>query len=142
LTNIIVKLIRKDIINVEDTNVILLSSHYDSRFPSPGASDNGMGVSVLIEVFRNLVYSKTKIKNIIYFLFNNGEESLLLGSRAFMKDEKLTKNIKRFINLDSMSTFGKEIFLRSSPSILSKEYVVPYPHSSVIGEEIEYIMME
>jgi hypothetical protein len=53
-----------------------------------------------------------------------------------MLENKWTKYVKRFINIDSMSPFGKEIFFRSSPSVLSKEYVVPYPQSSVIGEDI------
>jgi hypothetical protein len=50
-----------------------------------------------------------------------------------MQSHKWTKYVKRLLNLDSMSPFGKEVFFRCSPSVLSNEYVVPYPHSSVIG---------
>jgi hypothetical protein len=58
----------------------------------------------------------------------------LIGSLAFMRNKQYgVETIKRFINLDSISSEGFEMFSRASPSSISLEYKVPRPHSNVIG---------
>jgi Zn-dependent M28 family amino/carboxypeptidase len=61
---------------------ILLNSHYDSYFPSPGAGDNGLGVSVNLEIFRNILSDNNLIlKNPLIFLFNTGNKYFYLNRR-------------------------------------------------------------
>jgi hypothetical protein len=95
--------------------------------------DNSMGVGIMIEILRNIINQNDVLKNPIIFLFNTGEELGLWGSYHFMLSHRWTKNVKRFINVDSMAGSGKEIMLRCNPSSISKEYTnVPYPQANVI----------
>lgn len=80
---------------------IIISAHYDTS-PYPGANDNASGVSVLLELAKNI--NNTNQYNIIYVLFS-GEENFLLGSEYYVSkltDEEKT-NIAAVINLDTLS---------------------------------------
>ncbi len=65
---------------------VMLSAHYDSWEASSGATDNGAGSVVMLEVMRVLraVYPNPK-RTILIGLWS-GEEQGLIGSRAFTED--------------------------------------------------------
>jgi hypothetical protein len=101
--------------------------------------------ATLLQLIKTILLKKEeKLIHPILFLFNNGEEVGLIGkncfllkkkgSLAFMRNKEFgVETIKRFINLDSISSEGFELFSRASPSSIALEYNVPRPHSNVIG---------
>ncbi|CAF1046807.1 unnamed protein product [Didymodactylos carnosus] len=123
---------------INETSSLLLSAHYDSVEFSPGASDDGSGIVILLEILSNLVNDESLVlKTPIIFNFNNGEEIDLLGATAFIYKHQWAHNVKRFINLESTGGPEKAILFRIKPSQLIKHYSnVPYPHANVIGDEV------
>ncbi|KNY27674.1 M28 family metallopeptidase [Pseudobacteroides cellulosolvens] len=98
--------------NHENTKkTILLTAHYDTTADTIGAIDNGTGVSVILEVARQLrKYDSTLNIEIVLF---SAEEYFRAGSRAFVSslsdDEK--KNIIGCINVDMVGEKGAENFV-------------------------------
>ncbi|KAI8334000.1 hypothetical protein BC941DRAFT_433564 [Chlamydoabsidia padenii] len=76
---------------------ILVNAHYDSVATSNGVTDNGMGVSVTLELLR--YYVDHPPKHTLIFLFNNMEEGGLIGGHIFTKHPWFD-SIKTFINLE------------------------------------------
>ncbi len=72
---------------------------------SPGVSDDGSGVVILLELFSNLIndLTITFADAQLIVLFTDGEEMGLEGARAFITDHIWHYNIRRFINVDSAS---------------------------------------
>lgn len=87
--------------------VHLVTAHYDSspnRFfppqcdgPSPGANDNGSGVSVLLELARLLGEGRVRFKDDIELVFFDGEEFGYLGSQYL---------VQNFATSDSVNPLG------------------------------------
>ena len=72
-----------------------------------GASDCAACVGVMLEVARALVADPTtRLKAPVMFLFNGGEESLLLASHGFMANSKWAAKMGAFINLESTGPAG------------------------------------
>ena len=61
------------------THDVLITAHYDSHPPAPGAGDNGMPVAAMLETMRALRASPP-LRNDIVFLFTDGEEKGWLGA--------------------------------------------------------------
>lgn len=73
----------------------------------PGASDCGACVGVMLETARTLLADPTtQLKAPVLFLFNGGEESLLLASHGFMSQSKWVDKLGAFINLESTGPGG------------------------------------
>lgn len=116
-------------INTDKKNIIILSSHWDSRAvaeedsynrtsPIPGANDGASGVAVLLELARVLYNIKDRVNAQIWFLFLDAEDQGLSerlyglqgwdwceGSIEFNKViqnyyDPLTQKINSFILLD------------------------------------------
>lgn len=90
---------------------ILLTAHYDTTAGNIGVIDNGTGVSVILEVARQLrKYDSTLNIEIVLF---SAEEYFRSGSRFFVSsltdDEK--KNIIGCINVDMVGEQGAEKFV-------------------------------
>ncbi|MDP4115660.1 MAG: M20/M25/M40 family metallo-hydrolase [Bacteroidota bacterium] len=88
---------------IEETNIIVISAHYDCAKSSPGANDNAAGVAALLEVARRF---KSVSKDFqVEFIFFGGEEMSLSGSRNYIcrlnKSEK--KSIIANINIDTIA---------------------------------------
>lgn len=77
---------------------ILVGAHYDTVSVSPGADDNATGVAVVLEVAR-LLGSRSTPRTLQLALFDREEEGLL-GSRAFVADEKHLENLQGAIVMD------------------------------------------
>ncbi|MFQ5776973.1 MAG: M20/M25/M40 family metallo-hydrolase [Terriglobia bacterium] len=65
--------------------VVILGAHLDSWDLGTGATDNGTGVSVVLEAARALQKLGLKPKRTIRFILFSGEEQGLHGSRAYVK---------------------------------------------------------
>jgi hypothetical protein len=91
---------------------LLLVSHYDSTAAGPGASDDGIGVAAMLEVAHLL--RGQRLSRPVTFLFNEGEESGLLGARAFLERDPLAGRVDIAVNLESRGVTGPAIMFETS----------------------------
>ncbi|HRE68198.1 MAG TPA: M20/M25/M40 family metallo-hydrolase [Cyclobacteriaceae bacterium] len=87
---------------------ILVMAHYDSEPNTPGATDDGSGVSAMLETIRALKASAL-LQHDITFLFTDMEEAGLLGAEAFVNlyPQKYTNTI--VLNYESRGNKGAAI---------------------------------
>lgn len=67
--------------------VVMIGAHFDSWHSGTGATDNGVGSAVMIEVMRILKALNLKLDRTVRLALWGGEEQGLLGSRAYVKRE-------------------------------------------------------
>ncbi len=79
VTNILVRLPGSD-----STGTVLISGHYDSHPPAPGAGDDGISTAAMLESIRVLTVNP-KLRNDVLFLFTDGEELGWLGAKAYLE---------------------------------------------------------
>jgi hypothetical protein len=91
---------------------ILAASHYDSVPAGPGASDDGLGFSVWLEVAKELAHNDFKRR--IIFLISDGEEQALLGAYHFGQHDPLMQSVTTLVNLDMRGTSGPAVFFESN----------------------------
>lgn len=91
---------------------ILAAGHYDSVPAGPGVTDDGMGMSVLLEVAREL--SHTQLTRRVVFLLSDGEEQALLGAYAFSQSDPLMGDVQSLIELEARGTRGPAVFFESN----------------------------
>lgn len=118
---------------------ILLMAHYDSVPTSPAASDNGAGVSALLETARALK-SGTPLKHDIIFLFTDGEEIALLGAQAFAVEHPWAKDINLILNFEARGTSGPALMFETSDAnrwlIEGFAQAVPHPVANSLMYDI------
>lgn len=135
--NVVVKLHGE---NKSANNSLMLNCHFDSVAGSPGSSDDGASCCVMLEILRVLSRQDTRNKHSIIFLFNGAEETPLQASHGFITQHKWAKEIKAFINLESVGSAGKEILFQTGPKHpwLIKMYgkAAPYPNAQAAAEEV------
>lgn len=93
--------------NVEDAEIVYVTSHYDSVPGSPGANDNGSGTSTILEIARMLKDYPTDKE--IRFITFGAEEIGLVGSTYYvnqLSDDEVTRSTANF-NLDMVGTAWK-----------------------------------
>jgi hypothetical protein len=95
-----------------DGPAVLAAAHYDSVPASPGASDDGMGLSVWLEVAR--LMSRERLARRVIFLFSDGEEPALLGAYAFANSDPLMASVESLVNLEARGSRGPAIFFESN----------------------------
>lgn len=126
---------RKDGLN--HSKAILVMAHYDSVPTGPGAGDDASNVGVLLEVMEKI--KNKNFENDVVFLFTDGEEAGLLGSKAFVEAFKLD-NIGLVINLEARGHKGKSVLFETSTnnSVLIKEVIkaLRYPVISSFLSEL------
>jgi len=91
---------------------VLAAAHYDSVPAAPGASDDGLGLSVWLEVAR-LLRSETLTRRVI-FLFSDGEEPALLGAYEFANNDPLMTSVESLVNLEARGSRGPAVFFESN----------------------------
>lgn len=96
----------------DSSKPILLMGHYDTVITSAGAGDNGAGVACLLETLRAL-QSSPQLKNDVVFLFTDGEELGLVGSRAFVAQHPWSKDIGVVLNFEARGTSGPSILFET-----------------------------
>lgn len=99
------------LIKGESDSIIAFSAHYDhlgelDKVYFPGANDNASGVSMVLDIGREL--AKLKNKYTIALMFFTGEEVGLVGSTYFAENPLFPlSRIKYFFNLDVIGS-GEE----------------------------------
>jgi hypothetical protein len=91
---------------------LLLVSHYDSTPAGPGAADDGIGVASMLEVASLL--RGQRLTRPVTFLFDEGEESGLLGARAFLEHDPLAGRVDVAVNVESRGVTGPAIMFETS----------------------------
>lgn len=91
---------------------VLLVSHYDSTPTGPGAADDGIGVAAMLEIAALL--RDRPLRRPVSFLFNEGEETGLIGARAFLDHDPLAARVDSLVNLESRGTTGSAIMFETS----------------------------
>ncbi|KAI9248658.1 hypothetical protein BY458DRAFT_464891 [Sporodiniella umbellata] len=121
-----------------EQNAVLLNSHFDTTLGSPGATDDGSGTAVMIEILRVLSQQDwTFYRNSIVFLFNGAEESLQDASHAFITMHEIKDTIRSVVNIDACGTTGKEILFQANSREMVEAYKqVPYPHGTVMANDV------
>ncbi|ODM91515.1 Endoplasmic reticulum metallopeptidase 1 [Orchesella cincta] len=146
IRNIIAKL--EPAKKTNSTDSILVNCHFDSVPGSPGASDDMVSCTVMLEVIRVLTRQSKPLKNPIVFLFNGAEENGMQAAHGFLRGvegnssevgHRWSKNLKTFVNLEAAGAGGREVLFQTGPGngwLLDIYKKVPYPWGSVVGEEI------
>jgi hypothetical protein len=91
---------------------LLFVSHYDSTPVGPGASDDGIGIASMLEVAALL--KDAPLRRPVSFLFDEGEETGLLGARAFLDRSPLAAKVDTVVNLESRGVDGPAIMFETS----------------------------
>lgn len=78
---------------------VVVGGHYDSVPGSPGANDNASGTVTVLELAREL--ANTSLAGDIWFMWFDGEEDGLWGSRKFVQEhQEVVRGLRAMLNLD------------------------------------------
>jgi acetylornithine deacetylase/succinyl-diaminopimelate desuccinylase-like protein len=66
------------------SQIVLVSGHYDSHPPAPGAGDDGISLAAMLESLR-VLHAGPALRNDLMFLFTDGEELGWEGAKAFIR---------------------------------------------------------
>ncbi|KAM9675284.1 endoplasmic reticulum metallopeptidase 1 isoform 1-T1 [Dama dama] len=136
ITNVVVKLEPRD----GAQHAVLANCHFDSVANSPGASDDAVSCSVMLEVLRVLSTSSEALYHAVIFLFNGAEENILQASHGFITQHPWASLIRAFINLEAAGVGGKELVFQTGPENpwLVQAYVsaAKHPFASVVAQEV------
>jgi hypothetical protein len=114
--------IASSLLEDSDEPRIALCAHLDSMYTCPGANDNAGGVSALLALAR--YYAKDKSPGPLEFIFFNGEEWDLAGSKAFVARYVKSHTVDRYkllFNLDGISETVDGLQLWVGPEGFSRE---------------------
>ena len=92
---------------------VLLMAHYDSVPCGPGASDDGMGTSTVIEASRAIA-AGPPLRRTVVVVLTDGEEGGLLGASAFAREHPLARTVHGAINVDARGTTGPSAMFETS----------------------------
>ncbi|XP_070231958.1 endoplasmic reticulum metallopeptidase 1 isoform X2 [Bos mutus] len=136
ITNVVVKLEPRD----GAQHAVLANCHFDSVANSPGASDDAVSCSVMLEVLRVLSTSSEALHHAVIFLFNGAEENVLQASHGFITQHPWASSVRAFINLEAAGVGGKELVFQTGPENpwLVQAYVsaAKHPFASVVAQEV------
>ena len=117
---------------------VLLVAHYDSMPNSFGASDNGSSVATLLETLRALK-SGPPLQNDVIFLFTDGEETGLLGARAFVNEHPWAKDVGLVLNFDARGSSGPVMMFETTNAngwLIKELAQAPYPVAHSLSYEL------
>lgn len=148
ITNVVVRLSLKQHglasgVEGDSRPAVLINAHFDSFVMSRGASDDGVGVAVMLEVLR-LMSSRAhpdslpdRLQNPVIFLFNGAEESNLQGSHGFITQHRWANSVRAMINLEAIGAGGRELLFQCNSPWVAGVYAenAPFPRSSGIAHE-------
>ncbi len=97
-----------------DGRAVALVAHYDSVATGPGANDDGAGVAALLETAQALA-AGPQLRNDVLFLFTDGEETGLLGARAFVSEHPWAKEVEVALNFEARGNGGPSVMFETSP---------------------------
>ncbi len=129
--------------------VVMIGAHFDSWHSASGATDNGAGSAVMMEVMRIIKASGLKPKRTIRIALWGGEEQGYLGSMAYAEDhfgkvketarKKEVEKISAYINMDNGAGQMRGIYLQGNEAVrpVFQEMLKPYEHLDVNNLTIE-----
>ncbi|HUB80826.1 MAG TPA: M20/M25/M40 family metallo-hydrolase [Bryobacteraceae bacterium] len=107
--------------------VVMIGAHFDSWHSGTGATDNGCGSAVMIEVMRILTALHLKLDRTVRIGLWGGEEEGLFGSRAYVKEHFADPNtmhvtaehakLSGYFNLDNGSGKIRGVYLQGNDSM-------------------------
>jgi carboxypeptidase Q len=118
--------------------LVMLGAHMDSWHAATGATDNGTGTVVMMEVMRILKAIHVKPRRTIRIALWSGEEQGLLGSRGYVKKHfgnRLTMELKpdhrkvsAYYNLDNGGGKIRGIYLQENDEVKAtfKSWLEPF----------------
>lgn len=123
--------------------IVMIGAHFDSWHAGSGATDNGAGTAVMMEVMRILKASGVKPKRTIRIGLWGGEEQGYLGSLAYAEDhfgkvgdkkfKKETEQVSVYLNMDNGAGMMKGIYLQGNEAVrpVFEQYLKPYARLGV-----------
>ena len=118
--------------------IVMVGAHFDSWHSGTGATDNGAGSAVMMEVVRILKALNLKLDRTVRIGLWSGEEQGLLGSKAYVKEHfgdpktmKLTAAHAKFsgyFNLDNGSGKIRGVYLQGNDAMrpLFEQWLAPF----------------
>ncbi len=107
--------------------LVMIGAHFDSWHTGTGATDNGAGSAVMIEVMRILKALNLKMDRTVRIGLWSGEEEGLFGSRAYVKEHfadpktmQVTSEhgkLSGYFNLDNGSGKIRGVYLQGHESM-------------------------
>ena len=92
---------------------VVLMSHHDTVWGSPGAADDASGVAASLEVVRAIRAHGQQDRDLI-MLVTDGEELGLQGARQFWANHPLRKNVGAVINMEARGGGGRTTLFQTS----------------------------
>ena len=118
--------------------IVMIGAHFDSWHTGTGATDNGAGSAVMIEVMRILKALNLKLDRTVRIGLWGGEEQGLLGSRGYVKEhfaDPKTMNVSPehgklsgYFNLDNGSGKIRGVYLQGTKRCgrFSRVWLAPF----------------
>jgi hypothetical protein len=118
--------------------VVMVGAHFDSWHSGTGATDNGAGSAVMMEVVRILKALDLKLDRTVRIGLWSGEEQGLFGSKAYVKEHfgdpktmKLTTaqaKLSGYFNLDNGSGKIRGVYLQGNDAMrpLFEDWLAPF----------------
>jgi hypothetical protein len=118
--------------------IVMIGAHFDSWHTGTGATDNGAGSAVMIEVMRILKTLNLKLDRTVRIGLWGGEEQGLFGSRGYVKQhlgdpETMTlgpehAKLSGYFNLDNGSGKIRGVFLQGHEAMrpLFEAWLAPF----------------
>lgn len=118
--------------------VVMIGAHFDSWHSGTGATDNGAGSAVMIEVMRILKALNLKMDRTVRIGLWSGEEQGLYGSKAYVKahfaDPKTMQlkpehgQLDAYLNLDNGSGRIRGVYLQGNDAArpLFEQWMAPF----------------
>ena len=112
---------------------VLVNAHYDSVSTGFGATDDGMGVVVILQLLKYFMMHQPR-KGVVALL-NNGEEDFLNGARVFSQ-HPMAMFPHTFLNLEGAGAGGRATLFRSTDTEVTAFYrSAKSPFGSVISSD-------
>lgn len=123
--------------------VVMIGAHFDSWHPASGATDNGAGSAVMMEVMRIIKASELKPKRTIRIALWGGEEQVYLGSLAYAEKhfgkvneanrKKEVEKISAYLNMDNGAGQMRGLYLQGNEAVrpIFEKMLEPYEHLDV-----------
>ena len=117
----------------EGSGGVMVNSHYDSVSTGFGATDDGVGVVVSLQLIKYFTTPGHAPRRGLVILFNNGEEDFLNGAYVFSQ-HPMSNFVRTFLNLEGAGAGGRAMLFRSTDSEVTGFYKKsPHPHGSVLA---------
>ncbi len=130
--------------------VVMIGAHFDSWHSGTGATDNGAGSAVMMEVMRILKTLNVPLDRTVRIGLWSGEEEGLFGSRAYVKQHFADINtgevkpeqakFDAYLNLDNGSGKIRGVWLEGNDAIrpLFEKWMAPFRDMGVTTTSLRH----